>query len=187
MYHVGQYLPDWHPWENYRDFFVGDRRTNGCRELMAIEFPWIFDVFGFPVSYSVQKMKNSSLDIDYPDTYQIMFEHKGGSTGVIQIDVVSRKPVRNFECISEDLYISWNGTPDGLQRFDPDNKKEDRIALYDKVDKLEGYSASIIEDAYLSEIKEFIDVIGGSSSPRYSFERDKKILAIIDDIEDIAK
>ena len=22
-YHVGQYLPDWHPWENYNDFFIG--------------------------------------------------------------------------------------------------------------------------------------------------------------------
>ena len=21
-YHVGQYLPDWHPWENYKNFFV---------------------------------------------------------------------------------------------------------------------------------------------------------------------
>ena len=26
IYHVGQYLPDWHPWENYKDFFVGDAR-----------------------------------------------------------------------------------------------------------------------------------------------------------------
>ena len=44
-YHVGQYLPDWHPWENYTDFFLGDVRTNGCRELMAIELPWICRAF----------------------------------------------------------------------------------------------------------------------------------------------
>ncbi len=24
IYHIGQYLPDWHPWENYKNFFVGD-------------------------------------------------------------------------------------------------------------------------------------------------------------------
>ena len=27
-YHVGQYLPDWHPWEKYKDFFVADKKTN---------------------------------------------------------------------------------------------------------------------------------------------------------------
>ncbi|NLG02617.1 MAG: Gfo/Idh/MocA family oxidoreductase, partial [Clostridia bacterium] len=43
IYHVGQYLPDWHPWENINDFFVSDKRTNGCRELMAIELPWMLD------------------------------------------------------------------------------------------------------------------------------------------------
>ena len=39
IYHIGQYLPDWHPWENYNEFFIGDKRTNGCREIMAIELP----------------------------------------------------------------------------------------------------------------------------------------------------
>ena len=24
IYHIGQYLPDWHPWENYTNFFVGN-------------------------------------------------------------------------------------------------------------------------------------------------------------------
>ena len=33
IYHIGQYLPNWHPWENYKDFFLGDNRTNGFREI----------------------------------------------------------------------------------------------------------------------------------------------------------
>ena len=37
-YHVGQYLPDWHPWEDYKNFFVRDKRTNGCRELLLSSF-----------------------------------------------------------------------------------------------------------------------------------------------------
>lgn len=45
-YHVGQYLPDWHPWENYKDFFVADKKTNACREILAIELPGIVKTFG---------------------------------------------------------------------------------------------------------------------------------------------
>lgn len=46
IYHVGQYLPDWHPWESYKDFFIGKKETNGCREIYAIQLPWILDAFG---------------------------------------------------------------------------------------------------------------------------------------------
>ena len=66
-YHVGQYLPDWHPWENFKDFFVGDKRTNGCREIFAIELPWIIDIFGEISNTKVVKDKISSLNIDYND------------------------------------------------------------------------------------------------------------------------
>ena len=46
IYHIGQYLPDWHPWENYKNFFVGDKRTGGVREIFAIDLPWLLDAFG---------------------------------------------------------------------------------------------------------------------------------------------
>ena len=31
LYHSGQYLPDWHPWEDYRTFYVSKRKTGACR------------------------------------------------------------------------------------------------------------------------------------------------------------
>ena len=40
-YHIGQYLPDWHPWESYKNFFVANSKTNACREILAIELPWL--------------------------------------------------------------------------------------------------------------------------------------------------
>ena len=46
IYHIGQYLPDWHPWENYKNFFVGEARTGGVREILGIDLPWLLDAFG---------------------------------------------------------------------------------------------------------------------------------------------
>jgi predicted dehydrogenase len=54
-YHVGQYLPDWHPWENYNDYFVSKTKTNGCREIFAIELPWLIRTFGDIAELRVQK------------------------------------------------------------------------------------------------------------------------------------
>lgn len=108
-YHIGQYLPDWHPWENYKDYFVGDKRSNGCREIFAIELPWLTDVFGAISKVNVMKSKISSLDIDYNDNYMVMVDHVNGHKGMLAVDVVSRKAVRNFELFGEELFYSGMG------------------------------------------------------------------------------
>ncbi len=183
MYHAGQYLPDWHPWESYKDYFVGDKRTNGCREFMAIEFPWITKVFGRISTFTALGSRDSSLEIDFNDTYGILLEHDTGHKGLILLDIVSRKAVRRLEISGENLYLTWSGTPDSLFRYVPARKKDDQIILYKSAENREGYSAFIIEDAYRSEIENFLNVIKGKESPRYSFERDKEILSLIDQIE----
>ena len=63
IYHIGQYLPDWHPWESYNNYFIGNPRTNGCREIMAIDLPWIVTAFGPIKSVSAVKSKNTQLNI----------------------------------------------------------------------------------------------------------------------------
>ena len=35
IYHIGQYLPDWHPWENYKNFFVGTPAPAACARSSA--------------------------------------------------------------------------------------------------------------------------------------------------------
>lgn len=182
-YHVGQYLPDWHPWECYKDFFVGDKRSNGCREIFAIELPWLTDVFGGIVDIEVVKSKITDLNIDYNDNYLVIVQHSTGHKGTIAVDVVSRKAVRNLEVFGEQLYLHWDGSPKGLRIYDFDQKKDIEVELYEEIDQLENYSNFVVENAYLNEIVSFFDTINKQTSPLYSFEKDKEILKIIDKIE----
>lgn len=187
LYHTGQYLPDWHPWESYKDFFVGQKETSGCRELMAIEFPWLIDTFGDIEDFLVVSGKMSSLELDYPDSYLITFEHKGGNKGVVVLDVVSRKPVRNLEVFDENIYLSWDGTPNGLKKYNYTSKKDLEIDVYKNIDKNMDYSATIIENAYYEEIKNFFGIISGEEYARYSFLKDKEVLKMIEKIETKSK
>lgn len=183
-YHVGQYLPDWHPWENYKDFFVGDKLSNGCREIFAVELPWLTHVFGPINSMKVLKNKISSLCIDYNDNYLVLFEHISGHKGIFAVDVVSRKAVRNLEVFGEDLFLEWDGTPQGLRIYDYDQKKDISINLYDEIEQLKEYSNYVIENAYFDEIKSFFNSLSGNNEFLYSFEKDKEIIRLIDDIEE---
>ncbi len=182
-YHVGQYLPDWHPWESYKDYFVGDKRSNGCRELFAIELPWLIDVFGEIVNVNVVKNKISTLNIDYNDNYLVVIEHSSGHKGTLALDVISRKAVRNLEVFGEELFLSWNGSPTGLKVYDFENKTDMEIDVYNEIDQLGNYAKFVVENAYLNEIVSFFESIHERKVPIYTFENDLEIIKLIDKIE----
>lgn len=184
-YHVGQYLPDWHPWQSYKDFFVVNKKSNGCRELFAIELPWIINTFGKIKSLQVLKRKISTLEIDYPDSYSLLLEHEDGTIGTLQVDVVTRRTMRELHVFGEDVDIIWKGTPETLFKFDINKKEDEQILVYKEFQHQEGYAQNIIEDAYLEEIKNYIEMIKGRSAPLYPLKDELYVLDMIDQIEEV--
>lgn len=185
IYHTGQYLPDWHPWESYQQFFVENKRTNGCREIFAIELPWIIKCFGKIKNMNVIKNKMTELKIDYPDNYLLQIEHENGNKGLLAVDVVARKAIRRIEIYNESQQIYWNGTPNSLQRWDYGNGLMESIETYESIVKDKNYCDNIIENAYMDEIVAFFAWIHGDDSKvKYDFSQDLEILKIIDKIEE---
>ena len=184
IYHVGQYLPDWHPWESYNNYFIGNSKTNGCREILAIDLPWIVTAFG-PIKNAISmKSKNTDLNIEYNDNYLILLEHESGHKGVFAADVVSRKPYRHIDVYGEHLQLSWNGTADSLFEYNVENKHEHNIVFEDASEHVEGYASFITENPYREELNAFLNQISDNSyAPAWNFEKDKVVLDIIDQIE----
>lgn len=185
MYHTGQYLPDWHPWENYKNFFVSDVRTNGCREILAIELPWIIECFGEIASIHVVKSKMTQLDLNYSDNYLLIIEHETGNKGCIAVDVVARKAMRSLEVFGENLQIFWDGTPNSLKQYEIEEHEMVPIQTYSNIDKDKRYSDNIIENAYADEIAAFFAWIQKNDDRfvRHNFEQDLETLKWIDYIE----
>ena len=184
IYHIGQYLPDWHPWENYKNFFVGDKRTGGVREIFGIDLPWLLDTFGLVKSLHVEKDKISQLEVDYPDSYFVTLRHENGVKGMLAVDVVSPKAVRNFECFGEGLHLFWEGNPRSLYTFDHDKGEKLPVNTYESFEHDSRYSDNIVENAYVDELANFFAVLKGAEQPRYSFEKDLETIRLIEAIEE---
>lgn len=182
MYHVGQYLPDWHPWESYKDFFIGRKKTNGIREIMAIQLPWIVDCFGRITDVKVTHQRCTDLDIEFPDSVILSIVHENGNIGVFVVDVVARKATTHLEIIGEDIHVLWDGHNDDLMTLNMTTKELERVEVYASEEHVEGYSDNIAEEPYRDEIKEFIRAIAGKQ-PRYGLQDDAYVLGIIDQIE----
>lgn len=184
IYHVGQYLPDWHPWESYNNYFIGNPRTNGCREIMAIDLPWVVTAFGPIKKFYAVKSKNTELNITYNDNYLITLEHENGHKGVFAVDVVTRKSGRNIEIFGEHLHLSWSGTADSLKVFNIEKKEDEVVSFDDASEHLDGYAAFVTENPYREELNSFLKQIADRDyTPAWNFDKDKTILDIIDQIE----
>ena len=182
VYHVGQYLPDWHPWEKIGDYFVGNKRTNGCREILAIELPWLIKTFGPVSSVESRSDKITELAIEYNDNFCISVSHENGNKGMLVVDVVSPVAVRLFHAYTEGKYISWNGTPDSISEFDNEQKKLKKVELTEDTEHIEGYSSFIVENAYKNEIKAFFNEVNNNVKAKYGFEDDLATLKVINSI-----
>lgn len=185
IYHIGQYLPDWHPWESYKNFFVGNKRTNGCREIFGIEMPWLIEAFGKVESVFSTADKVTDLEIDFPDRFFITLTHEGGAKGVLCVDIVCPKAVRNLEVYGEGLHLFWEGNPKALYRFNNETKEKEFINTYESFEHDSRYSDNIVENAYVDEMQNFLNVVKGTEQPKYSFEKDLYTISVMDEIEGI--
>lgn len=181
LYHIGQYLPDWHPWENYKNFFVGNVRTGGVREIFGIDLPWLLDAFGPVTGVSVQADTISSLELPYPDCVTLLLRHQNGVQGVLAADVVSPKAVRSFECFGDGLHLFWQGNPDELYEYAGGEKRQ--VKLYDTFQHDARYSDNVVENAFVDELSNFFGVLRGEQTPRWSFAQDLAAIELMDRAE----
>lgn len=175
-YHMGQYLPDWHSWEDISEFYVGKKETAATKEMIPFELNWLTWILGDIIEISCMKGKISNLDVDIDDVYQVIFKYKNGVLGHILVDVVSRVPTRKLRIIGEEGTIEWDWNEDAVRLFDLN--KKDWISFKEKEGlREEGYVAK--EDMYIKEIENFLDAIKGNRNYIYSLEEDLKVLNLL--------
>ena len=163
--------------------YRGDKRTGGVREIFGIDLPWLVDCFGEVTGVHAEKDKISQLEVDYPDSYFVTLRHADGTKGILAADVVSPKAVRNFECFGEGLHLFWEGNPKALYDFDHASGEKRSVNTYASFEHDSRYSDNIVENAYVDELTNFFAVLQGKQQPRWSFEKDRQVIDLIEKIE----
>ena len=185
-YHFGYYLPFWHPWENYKDFYASKKKTSAAREMTSFELVWLTYIFGGVEKVSCFKGKVSDLDVDVDDAYQIISKHGNNVLGNVLIDSICRFLSRSLRVLCEKGVLLWD-LEKGIIVFGEDGKK---MASYGEgygEKKGDEYSKEmderIREEPYMEELTAFIDAIKGLNKYPYSLEDDRKILKILETAE----
>lgn len=181
-YHSGQYLPDWHPWENVKDFYVSNRLTGGAREIVPYELTWIVDVLGYPNEAKGYFRKTASIGCDIEDGYVCSLDY-GDMVGSLLVDVVGRNALRNLVINFEDAQLQWRCDREQLEIYIPKTNAWERIEIGEMIHE-EGYSKSINENMYIDEIDAFLKGIDDQQLYPNTIEKDIKVLKILKAVED---
>lgn len=181
-YYLGQYLPDWHPSEDIKNFYVGKKETGGAREMVCFELTWIVDLLGFPKKTVGFFGKTLEMGVDIDDTYALSLDF-GDKYGSVLVDVVSRYAIRSLLLNMEKGQITWRWDEDLIKVYDAESKRwED--CFYKKGQAAEGYNENIIEDMYIDEMKSFIDALDGKDKFPNSLDDDIRVLKILYGVEE---
>ncbi|MBF0305820.1 MAG: Gfo/Idh/MocA family oxidoreductase [Alphaproteobacteria bacterium] len=177
-YQCGQYLPDWHPWESYKDFYVSKRATGACREIVPFELAWIVDLLGPVARLSCLKDKVGDLDCDIDDVYQLLLRfERGAVSGHLMVDVLARPAVRLFRLCGADGTVEWDQAAGRVRLWTAATGAWEAFDLSLGAHVEPGYLHA--EEPYVEETADFIAALRGEKPWAYDFREDGRMLALL--------
>lgn len=186
QYHSGQYLPDWHSWEDFRDVYFSKKKTGACREMFPFELKWLNEIIGSEVrKITGFTSKVSDLKISADDIYLASIEYKNKVLGSIIIDLLSRDSKISLRLIGSKGIIDWDWKQGNIKLFNTGDKKWKTIKIVQKQKKEKKYDTPAT--AHYLEIKDFLGAVLGKKKFPGSFNEDYKLLNTLFALEKSSK
>lgn len=155
----GEYLPNWHPYEDYRISYASQEKLGGGAILTQIhDFDYSIFLFGMPKSVFSMGGKLSSLDIDVEDSVTIstMFNYQNSPLVInINLDYISWPSRRYIKLFGEDGSLECD-----LNKNNIEVKKRSTNEFF-KYD----FSSTTRNDIFMKELKNFIAFVEGKEKP----------------------
>jgi predicted dehydrogenase len=117
---VGEYLPDWHPWEDYRSSYSGRKALGGGPLLtFSHELDSVYWLLGAPAGVTAVARHVSRLEIDTEDVAEVILDYADGPVASIHVDYVRRPTRRTLEVVGEEGVLRWEYEANRVLRYAP--------------------------------------------------------------------
>lgn len=163
-----EYLPDWHPYEDYRSFYMAEKSMGGGSIL---DQSHIFDLVHYLIdgfkSVKAFNSKISSLEVNADDISELIVELKNGVIASLHTDIFGRQHKKFLEIKGENGNINWDFYKNEVSIYNPKDKS---LTVYNKF-------PTDFNLTYINEMEHFLDCC----------KNKKKTLAPLDDGIDTMK
>ena len=168
---ISNYLPNWHPWEDYRDFYMAKLEQGGGARLDESHgidlLRWLF---GDVESVFALVDKVSDLEIDADDLTSMTLRFANGTVGEAHFDLLGRTPRVDMELIGSEGTLLWDRISGRIDVFSAETKEWTH----------EDFGVDSFVSCYDRQAAHFIDVVRKGHAPRTDLADGRKTLAVLE-------
>jgi predicted dehydrogenase len=115
--HWGEYLPQWHPWEDYSQSYAS-RADLGGGVMVTLTHPLDYLRFLLGEVKSLWSFNGhiSALEMDVEDVAEIGLRFTTGAVGSVHLNYFQRPPIHRLEIVGTDGTLRWDNA-DGILYF----------------------------------------------------------------------
>ena len=168
--HWGEYLPDWHPWEDYRKGYSG-RKDLGGGLVLTLSHPLDYLRWLFGEVHEVWAFTNQTgnLEIQVEDTAEIGIRFTSGLLGSVHLDYIQRPPEHTLKVIGTEGTIQWDNQNGVTKLYKASEKR------WQEFFPPPGFKRNTM---FLDEMQHFLDVVQGKTMPKCTLDDGIKALKI---------
>jgi predicted dehydrogenase len=153
-----EYLPDWHPWEDYRTFYMAKKHLGGGSLLDQSHILNLAEALcGEVDKVAAINGRFSPLEVETDDLGELLVRFRSGVVGTIHMDMFGRNHVKQLELKCEKGDLIWDFCRYEVRAYYAEQKRWEIFPF--KNDK---------NEMYLNETKHFLACIEGKERPRIS-------------------
>lgn len=169
--HISTYLPDWHPWEDYRHFYMAKMEEGGGARLDESHgvdlLRWLLGEVEavFAIVDTV-----SDLEISSDDLTIMNLKFSSGVIAEAHFDLLGRSPRIGIELIGSEGTLLWDRIAGRIDLFDPKSKEW----------KCEDFGAQDFVTCYDNQIAHVIDRFSEGKSTICDFSDGLKTMKVLE-------
>jgi predicted dehydrogenase len=171
--HWGEYLPQWHPWEDYRQSYAA-RAELGGGVIVTLTHPldYLRYLLGDVESLWSFNGHISPLDVDVEDVAEIGLKFVNGAVGGVHVNYFQRPPVHRLEIVGTNGTLRWDNA-DAVLHFHrlsaPFGSYSDQppTPVIEVFLPPEGFERNQL---FLAQTRHFIEIVRGESEPVCTLE-----------------
>jgi predicted dehydrogenase len=153
----GEYLPDWHPWEDFRTSYAARRDLGGgVHHTLCHPLDYLAMLFGHPTVEAAFLTEHGPLDLDVAEAADVRLRFDGGVTAEVHLDYWARPTKHEIEVVCTRGTIAWNYLA-GELRIWSDDAGEWRS------EPVPGIEAR--DELFAAEARHFLEVAAGRAAP----------------------
>ena len=107
----GEYLPGWHPGEDYTKSYSARRELGGGVVVtLSHPFDYLRWLLGEVVEVSAQTGQRGGFELDVEDTANVLLRFESGVLATVSLDYVERPASHRLHLVGRNGLIAWDGT-----------------------------------------------------------------------------